>query len=789
MPKEESIEWDRLCELLGSHSVRGVAGEDRKDGPLFSPTEYRAADERVGAGGRLNANVASVHALVVDYDTGEAPGTLIESWRADGLAFAAYSTHRNTAEHPKWRAVFPLVTPVSAEEWLEAWAILTAHVGADVAKADAQTKDPSRMYYLPSCTRGNQAAAWGIAEPSGKWLDAAAVIASARTITTPPKADRLDVPAEGVGQLADDDWVWQFVSAGAPIGDRRSSALRATRKLLEAGYPSADIHRLVWMGLHASPQRPGDVWTERKAAALVDSVLRSPTPPARDLEAARGLKPTPRRRETKRRKGPRVPKRIPASAPETDDFAMTDLGNAERMARMHGEDIRFVKQWGRWLLWDGRRWATDDIDAIQRRAATTIRAIYTAAANEEDPDTRLALSEWAAKSEDLRRLNAMTALARTLAGIAARPGEFDQGSMLLNCPNGTLDLRSGELRAHSRGDLLTRTCPVEYDAKAEAPRWVAFLEQIMGGDASLIEFLQRACGYALSGETSEQCFFMLHGSGSNGKSTFLDVLRVALGDYAQTAQFETLLASDANKASNDLARMVGVRLITCSEVQRGRRLNEQLIKQLTGSDPVTARFLFQEFFEFIPVAKFFLAVNHRPVIRGTDHAMWRRVRLIPFEVTIADDQKDKNLPAKLRHELPGILRWMVAGCLKWQADGLGAPAAMVEATQGYRSEMDLIGEFLEACCEIGDGQRVAKKALRQAYEAWHGEYGEGQQVGTNLFRQLLMDRGIREAKSDRVRYWAGVRLREAIAEAVAMAPEGGGGVLALEDDYDPTLDT
>jgi putative DNA primase/helicase len=313
--------------------------------------------------------------------------------------------------------------------------------------------------------------------------------------------------------------------------------------------------------------------------------------------------------------------------------------------------------------------------------------------------------------------------------------------------------------------LLTKLAPVVYDPTATAPVWETFLGRIFAHDPALVGHLQRVLGYALTGQTSEQTWFLLHGVGANGKSTLLRTTIDLLAEYAAWTPTQTLLAKRSEGINNDLARLRGARLVGATETDGGRRLAEELVKRMTGGDKVAARFLYGEFFEFAPEFKLFLATNHKPEIRGTDHATWRRVRLIPFTVTIPDAEQDKSLLDKLRGEFPGILRWMVAGCLLWQRDGLGLPDAVREATQEYRASMDVIGNFLAECC-TADASATAKAAdLYRAYGVWceaNKEHPEGQR----RFGEALAERGFQAGRlSGGARAWKGVRVRGDASDA------------------------
>ncbi len=372
-----------------------------------------------------------------------------------------------------------------------------------------------------------------------------------------------------------------------------------------------------------------------------------------------------------------------------------------------------------------------------------------------------ATAKWAKKSEGDPRMSAILSIARSEPGIPVLPDALDRDPMLLNCKNGTLDLRTGELRPHRREDLITKCVSVEYDPTAECRVWLAFLDKIMGGKSDMVAFLQRAVGYSLTGSIREQCLFLLHGTGSNGKSTYLEVLRELLADYCEQTDFATFLEKKNDQIRNDVARLRGARFVSAVEVAEARRLDEALIKSVTGGDTVTARFLYGEFFEFVPAFKLWLAANHKPVIRGTDHAIWRRVRLVPFTVTIPDEEQDKDLPAKLKAELPGILRWAVEGCLAWQRDGLRPPEEVIKATASYREENDIVGQFVTENCIVSSGSKATAKALYAAYVAWADANGE-RPMTQNAFGRRLAERGFERKKSGGI-WWHGIELLEASA--------------------------
>lgn len=433
---------------------------------------------------------------------------------------------------------------------------------------------------------------------------------------------------------------------------------------------------------------------------------------------------------------------------------LTDVGNAMRLVSLHGSDLRYVPEFRKWLVWDGGRWLIDEDGEIMRRSKDTAAAIYVEAkraaeAGEQPMADKLA--SHAGRSQAVLKLKAMIELAQSEPGIPARTTELDNNNYLLGVANGVINLKTGALREPRREDLITKRALVAYEPDAHAPLFLAFLDRIMGGNSALIGFIHRAVGYSLTGLTDEQCLFFLHGSGQNGKSTLLTAIKELLGDYAMQCPAETLMVKQGGGIPNDIARLRGARMVATSETEDGRRFAETMIKQLTGQDTIAARFLFAEYFEFIPNFKIWLAANHKPVIRGDDFAIWRRIRLIPFAVTIPPEEKDGKLPDKLRAEYPGILAWAVQGCLEWQRQGLNPPPEVLAATEEYKSEMDLIGKWIEECCITAPHATAKAGALYGNYKRWVEDNG-GFPLSSTKFGMKLGDRGYQKEKSGTVVY-------------------------------------
>jgi len=459
-----------------------------------------------------------------------------------------------------------------------------------------------------------------------------------------------------------------------------------------------------------------------------------------------------------REQAERRTERAESGASVTGFEPLTDAGNAERFAREHGADLGYVWAWGRWAAWDRTRWAVEQTGEEIRRAKATVRRIYAEAANIGEPNVRKATAGWARKSEAVQRIHALVTLAR--AELPADADDFDREPMLLNAMNGTIDLGDGTLRQHDRADRITKRCETHYDPTAKAPTWERFLGRILP-DPDVRAFVQRAVGYSLTGDTSEQVLFIAHGTGANGKSTFLETLRLVLGDYAKKTPGETLLAKREGGVPNDVAALRGARFVAAVETADGRRLAETTVKELTGGDTVSARFMRAEWFEFRPVLKLWLGTNHRPQVRGTDEAIWRRLRLVPFNVTIPPDERDRTLPARLARELPGVLAWAVAGCLEWRKHGLAAPAAVTAATAAYRTEQDVLGQFLAERTERLDGSWTSTAALYAAFGAWCDASGE-KAPSKRALVLALSERGLcderRSVAGRKARGWAGLHL-------------------------------
>ncbi|MDA1773299.1 phage/plasmid primase, P4 family [Bacillus cereus] len=433
---------------------------------------------------------------------------------------------------------------------------------------------------------------------------------------------------------------------------------------------------------------------------------------------------------------------------EAPKFHLTELGNAERIAYYHGENVRYCNEL-EWLIWNGKHWHEDSKRQIEAITAKTLRAIYGEAKATEDKYQSKMLHDWAKKCE--RRTIRINSILDVRPMVSVKKKELDSHNFLFNCENGVIDLKTGELLPHDRDLLLTKLSPIKYERNAECPNWKAFLESIFKthtgkADHELINYLQKAIGYALTGVTKEQVMFFLFGNGRNGKSTFINVVQDILGDYGRQTNSDTFLKKRNDSGiNNDVARLDGARFVSAVESEEGQQLSEALVKQITGGEKMSARFLRQEYFEFTPEFKVFFTTNHKPIVKGSDEGIWRRIMLIPFTVTIPKDKIDYDLPDKLAKEMPGVLRWAVEGCMKWQAEGLRAPEAVKAATAEYREDMDILAPFIEENCTVNSSVRIEAKSLYENYTKWCYQNNELELKNRAFYRQLEV-RGFKKEK-------------------------------------------
>lgn len=475
------------------------------------------------------------------------------------------------------------------------------------------------------------------------------------------------------------------------------------------------------------------------------------------------------------------------------DFSqfLTDTGNAQRFAAQHAGALKYTIAHG-WLHWDGKRWKTDETGEVFRAARRTVAAMMRDAkdANEtasthlaelakrleageelaDDPTPAIKaaqkrareLQAWAVKSQSKERLAAMIALAQSEPGIAAHAGDFDRDPWLLNCQNGILDLRTGKLSPHDPAAMMTRIAGAAYIPNAPCRTWLSFLERVQP-DPEIRTFLQRSIGYALTGVTREKAFWVFHGQRDTGKSIFLGTVYSLMGEYALRAKTESFMregqAKKGGAANEDIAQFAGRRFVFASETEDSQPLAVGLLKDLTSGslEPVRARFLHKNSFEFLPTSKIWISGNHLPVITDDDKAIWRRVQLVKFLVHIPEPEQDKSLPQRMLAELDGILAWAVQGCIDWQSDGLATPKVVANATQQYQDDSDLIGQWLGECTKETPMGKAPAKALFESYQKWCNANGLRDMSATALNRKLN-ERGYEKVRMNYGNAFGGIEL-------------------------------
>lgn len=446
---------------------------------------------------------------------------------------------------------------------------------------------------------------------------------------------------------------------------------------------------------------------------------------------------------------------------ERPNFMLSELGNAERIAWEHGENVKYCVGMD-WLLWNGKKWERDTTKKIERITAQTLRKLFEDADACDDPAEYKKILKWANRCESRStRVNSIA----DLKPILAKPrDDFDKDDYLFNCANGIVDLRTGELCPHDKSKYITQISPVEYDPNAKCPTWEKFLTTVFvhengEPDNELIGYMQKLIGYTLTGSTKEQSIYFLYGNGSNGKSTFIDAINKLMGEYASTTNTETFIKKNNDSGvNNDIARLTGARYVSASESEDGQQLSESLVKQITGGDKITARFLRQEFFEFTPKFKIFFMTNNKPIIKGSDNGIWRRIKLIPFVAEIPDEKKDRTLGEKLQKELPGILLWAIKGCQKWLREGLTSAEAVAKASNEYREEMDVVQPFINECCTVGPGEKIEAKKLYESYANWAFENKE-LELHNRQFYKKIVQMGYKKRKGAKNKtYFFGITL-------------------------------
>ena len=443
-------------------------------------------------------------------------------------------------------------------------------------------------------------------------------------------------------------------------------------------------------------------------------------------------------------------------------YTYDDTGNALRFRDANAGLIHYNHVDGCWIYWDGVRWASDENGEIKRRADKMLADMAKDLKEMQDDPAYNAYKKHLSRSRSHRGKEGFIAEARHLEGVPVLPSEMDRAGNAFNVRNCLISLKTGKTAEHDKKYMISKLAPVAYDENAKCPRWDRFIEEITCGDKSLQLYLQRMIGYCMTAYTKEQCMFFLYGNGSNGKSVFVDTIAYMLGEYAASCQPETVMMRDRNNtARGDLARLKGARMVVTSEPNDGCRLDEGIVKQMTGGteNKLTARFLYGREFEFSPEFKIVMSTNYKPVIKGTDNGIWRRVRLIPFTAEFTKENRDPQLTEKLRRELPGILNWAIAGAVGWCKEGLPPCAIIDEAGQEYRSEMDRVQQFLDDCTTRSESSSTQASTLYKCYKAWCSEQGDRFPVGSTKFFMELKRR-FKSRKTEAYNEYIGIKIND-----------------------------
>jgi putative DNA primase/helicase len=438
------------------------------------------------------------------------------------------------------------------------------------------------------------------------------------------------------------------------------------------------------------------------------------------------------------------------------DEPWTELGYAHRLVKVYGDRLRYVPAWQRWLLWDGKRWAPDATGQAARWAKVIARRLTTEALALTDEADRKVKVPAARRGESAASVRGALSLASTESEIVVTPDDLDADPFLLNCTNGVLDLRTGELGPHDPKLLLSKMTGAAFRPGAPGPEFVKFLERVQP-DPGMRDYLGRLLGHALEGRVTEHLLPIFHGAGRNGKGTLTGAVLTALGDYGDAADPDLLTARTFDAHPTSTADLFGLRLAVLHETDRGRRLAEATVKRLTGGDRIKARRMRENFWHFDPSHTFLMLTNHRPVISGTDEAIWARLRLVPWDVVIPAEERDLRLADKLSLELDAVLAWLAKGYADWHERGLGDPERVTAATEGYRAESDALARFMDQQCLTGPHFRVQSADLFSAWSKWCAE--EGEDAGTQTaFSLALTNRGFDKRPTNAGKIWHGLAL-------------------------------
>lgn len=725
------------------------------DGAGWSPAAFK--------GDYRNAeNVEILYAIGLDLEPGgdkDAPDPLrLGDPEKAAHVFAdcagiVHTTRSHSEDSPRCRVVLHTDRPMTPAEYEAIWQRLRRRAEAGGLRCDPAARDAGRFWFTGCAPASGAPPFFARLEGAPLAVDSLLEGATKRAVPTLRMARPIKArPARQALSEAAHAEIVALVVRHWPAAGRHEAQLALSGCLCEAGIPQED------------------------AADILASVCEGVGQADRQTEAARGVRDTysshavGRPIATWRALGELLGRdaivelRSLLGSPE--EYEPTDVGNAARLVSTHGGDLLYVAGVG-WHVWDGRRFARDEVGRVTELAKQVTRDMRAEAAEIDDPDRAKRPTAWALQSQSAGRIDAMVRLAASDPRVASTVGALDANPWLLNTETGTIDLRTGDLGPHRRADRITKLAAVAYDPAAGAPTWRGFLTRFFAGDTALIAYVQRAIGYALTGKATENALFFCYGSGANGKSTLLETTLALLGDYAQPAPPRVLLAKTHEQHPTEIADFLGARLVSVSEIGQGERFDEERVKHLTGNDTLKARRMRGDFFSFAPTHKIWVAANDKPEVRGTDEGIWRRMHLIPFAVTIPEGEREPGFGERLRAtELPGILRWAVEGCLAWQREGLSPPTAVLAASKAYRAESDVVARWIEEACERDPAAEAQASELHASHLRWAREQGVVP-VNAKALAGRLAALGFSSRKSSSIR-WQGIRVAVPAGPALAL---------------------
>ncbi len=436
------------------------------------------------------------------------------------------------------------------------------------------------------------------------------------------------------------------------------------------------------------------------------------------------------------------------------------------------DSARYCEKWGTWLVWDGKRWKENSEHIVLAHFDTWIDQLGKSYHQAEDNEQREKIHK------TIKGISSISAQHKVLSyatrNLLIEPDQLDQDIYLLNFENGTVDLRTGQIRQHDQADNITKLVEYDYDKDASCPRWDKFLLEIMDNSEEMADFLQLASGYGATGSVREQALFMCYGAGSNGKSTFCETLLELISDYSESVTHDFFALNKTDTHMTAIADMVGKRFVIGSEFT-GNRMNEPMVKRLTGGDTIKARRMRQDYFQFKPTHSFFILVNDRPNIVGTDEGIWRRLKLIPFTVHFSKEERDEDLKEKLVTEAEGILNWLVKGAVRWFENGIDYPAIVEGASNEYRTDMDAFGQFLSECTQRANGQKIASAKLLEYYHRWCDTNGVMFKPDKRWLSKEMTQRGY-EKKRSGGSWWLGIEILPEVIDQLSYSSGDNGQV-------------